>query len=175
MYEQYNTGPSNSLSVMILAGLAGGFAEILWIGAISPMMAFDGAAVAREITASLVPGLRESTYSIFTGIGIHLVLSVLLAVIYFYTINRLTINRFGLTGQLISGILTLVVIWAVNFFVVLPLLNPAFVELLAYGPSLISKILFAVAMVLVITYHKKIQYAHETGGTIKFKPVITSS
>jgi hypothetical protein len=36
-------------------------------------------------------------------------------------------------------------VWAVNFFVVLPQVNPAFVHLPPYGVTLISKLLFGLA------------------------------
>jgi hypothetical protein len=36
-------------------------------------------------------------------------------------------------------------VWAVNFFVVLPLLSPAFISLVPYPVSLISKVLFGLA------------------------------
>ncbi|QLP97616.1 MAG: hypothetical protein HZY79_09735 [Rhodoblastus sp.] len=40
---------------------------------------------------------------------------------------------------------TLIAIWAVNFFVVLPVWNPEFVTIVPYGVSLMSKALFGVA------------------------------
>jgi hypothetical protein len=36
-------------------------------------------------------------------------------------------------------------VWAVNFFVVLPVINPQFVDLVPYAISLVSKVLFGVA------------------------------
>jgi hypothetical protein len=44
----------------------------------------------------------------------------------------------------------LVIVWAVNFFLVLPALNPAFVTLLPYGVTLFSKVLFGIAMGWVV-------------------------
>ena len=39
----------------------------------------------------------------------------------------------------------LVSVWAVNFFVVLPIISPAFVHLAPYPVSLMSKVLFGLA------------------------------
>ena len=39
----------------------------------------------------------------------------------------------------------LVSVWAVNFFVVLPTISPAFVHLAPYSVSLMSKVLFGLA------------------------------
>jgi hypothetical protein len=41
-------------------------------------------------------------------------------------------------------------VWVLNFFLVLPWLNPAFVALLPYGVTLVSKLLFGLAMGLTL-------------------------
>ena len=45
---------------------------------------------------------------------------------------------------------SLAVVWLVNFTVVLPALNPAFVTLLPLWATLISKLLFGAAMTVVL-------------------------
>ena len=170
MKGQHSISSTNTLAIIILAGLAGGLAEIIWIGAISSSMTFSATAVAREITASIFPSLRDSAYSPLIGIGIHLVLSIILATAYIFVIKHLAIYRFGLTVNLIAGVLTLVAVWLINFLVILPLLNPLFIALVSYGPSLISKIFFAVAMVLMINYHKEIINAREIKAAEKLRP-----
>ena len=44
----------------------------------------------------------------------------------------------------------LIAVWAVNFLVVLPHINPEFVHLLPYSVTLLSKLLFAVAATTVL-------------------------
>jgi hypothetical protein len=46
----------------------------------------------------------------------------------------------------------LVAVWATNFFLVLPALNPGFVDLVPYGASLTSKVLFGVAAAFVLHF-----------------------
>ena len=41
-------------------------------------------------------------------------------------------------------------VWAVNFFVVLPIVSPAFVHIVPYAVSLTSKLLFGVAAAEVV-------------------------
>jgi hypothetical protein len=41
-------------------------------------------------------------------------------------------------------------VWAVNFFVVLPLVSPAFVHIVPYAVSLTSKLLFGVAAAEIV-------------------------
>jgi len=43
----------------------------------------------------------------------------------------------------------LVLVWTMNFLVILPVVNPAFVTIVPYGASLTSKVLFGVAAALV--------------------------
>jgi hypothetical protein len=46
-------------------------------------------------------------------------------------------------------------VWAINFFVVLPLISPAFVTLVPYPVSLVSKLLFGVAAAAVLRHHAR--------------------
>ena len=51
-----------------------------------------------------------------------------------------------------SAAVTLALVWLMNFFVVLPALNPAFTELLPYPLTFASKLLFAIAMAGMLQY-----------------------
>jgi hypothetical protein len=56
----------------------------------------------------------------------------------------------GSLGEYASMVLALVGVWAVNFLVVLPRISPAFVDLVPYQVSLLSKILFGWAAASVL-------------------------
>ena len=43
-------------------------------------------------------------------------------------------------------------VWAINFFVVLPIVSPAFVHVVPYAVSLTSKLLFGVAAAAVLRW-----------------------
>jgi len=45
-----------------------------------------------------------------------------------------------------TAAVSLTLVWAINFFVVLPVLNPAFITLMPFGITLASKVLFGIAM-----------------------------
>lgn len=113
--------------LVVLAGLAGGLAEIAWVAAWCGAHGADGWQVARAVTAALSPALGESPLAAPLGVLAHFGLSVLLAAAF------------------VRGV------WAVNFFLVLPALDPAFVRLLPYPVTLVSKLLFGAAMALVLT------------------------
>jgi hypothetical protein len=137
---------------ILLAGMAGGVAEIVWFMAIGLLLSLNVHDVAAGITSSISPGWGSSPYAAFTGILIHLFLSVLLAAAYIATLGRWSISRFGLSGQLLIGMSALALVWAINYLVILPVVNPSFIELSTYGLSLPSKVLFGISMALTFNY-----------------------
>lgn len=137
---------------ILLAGMAGGMAEIVWFGLVGLLLSMNVQDVAAGITASVSPDWGASPYAAFTGVLIHLFLSVALAAVYIATLGRWSISRFGLAGQLLIGMSALVLVWAMNYLVILPVLNPSFIELSTYGLSLPSKALFGITMALTFNY-----------------------
>jgi hypothetical protein len=55
-------------------------------------------------------------------------------------------NRQGPTTRLAAAVMALILVWALNFFIILPGLNASFVTLMPYTVTLFSKILFGLAM-----------------------------
>jgi len=134
---------------VLLAGLAGGLAEIIWVSFYSATSSVSAAEVARQVTATLLPSLGGSALAPILGIAIHLLLSACLAAGFAAVLLRPVLRRFGIAGLFVSAPLTLALIWAVNFFVLLPWLNPVFPRLLPYAVTLASKLLFGMAMAAV--------------------------
>jgi hypothetical protein len=140
---------AETLLVGMLAGIAGGLAEVGWI-------AFYGAAtgaptdlVAQGVVRSMFPVFGASHSSVWLGILIHLALAIALALGLIFVI-RLLLPRSD-TGYYETAVvlLALVAVWAVNFFIVLPYINPDFVGLLPYGVTLVSKLLFGLSAATV--------------------------
>ncbi len=136
-----------SFHMGVLAGLAGGFAEVLWIWAYGVMSGTDPGLVARGV--SEVFGAGETIAPLALGIVIHMTLAVVLGVVLVLALwpahaypRRSLVGYAGMT-------LALVAVWAVNFLVVLPRISPAFVELVPYQVSLLPKILFGLAAAAV--------------------------
>lgn len=130
-------------TTIVLAGLAGGFAEMLWVtiyGALSPVSA---AAMAREVTASVFPGAASAPGGLALGIGIHLTLSIALAFAFFALLRNFL---HGDTGIIVIAVGALVALWAFNFLVLLPVVNPRFPTLMPSAVTLLSKALFGAAM-----------------------------
>jgi len=155
-----NRGMLPTTKQILLAGLCGGLAEIIWIASYSYLGPGNGEEIAREITASLLPGMANLSPAPLLGIAIHLVLSLALSLTFVGIVWVPTIKRFGQPGILIVALAVLSFVWAINFLVVLPILNPVFVTLLPDSVTLFSKMLFGVAMALSLL--KMDQQEHRT-------------
>lgn len=61
-------------------------------------------------------------------------------------------RKLRLAPALLVAVAALSGVWGINFFVVLPTLNPVFITLMPYGITLISKMLFGIAMAWGLAY-----------------------
>lgn len=132
--------------LIALAGLAGGLAEIFWIGVYSTMTQVGGLEISRQITATLIPEWAGLLIAPVLGVAIHLVLSVILAFICCSVFIEPLARRFGHTWILPGSVFLLASVWLINFMVLLPVINPAFVTLMPFLITLASKMLFGWAM-----------------------------
>lgn len=137
------------VGVTVAAGLAGGAAEVLWVAAYSMVVGPDVSVVARQVTASVWPALADASGAAWLGLGIHLGLSLLLAAGFVRVAGRLLVHR-PVAMVFATAAAALAAVWAVNFLLILPVLNPAFVELLPYSVTFASKLLFSAAMAGVL-------------------------
>lgn len=131
-----------ALAIGALAGFAGGLAEIVWVTLYGAVTGTPVAPVARGVAISLFPALTAIPWSVTLGILIHMGLAIglgmALALAFRFASRGFRIGEsvFGLTLLALAGV------WAVNFLIVLPRINPAFVHLLPYAVTLFSKLLF---------------------------------
>jgi hypothetical protein len=129
----------------LLAGAAGGLAEIIWISLYASATGGDPALLARGVTtASGVTALLPFAPATL-GVTVHMSLAVLLGVALAGLWQALAPRLRGVSGLYAALFMVLAAIWAMNFFVILPLISPAFVLLVPYSVSLMSKLLFAAA------------------------------
>lgn len=155
MKNKYLHNDLNSFSFkIILAGMVGGMMEIGWISIYSTFTSVSAVNVARQISATVLPFTADSSYAPMLGVVIHLVLSLVLALFFYTIILKPMVRRNSASGIMLSSFMTLGIVWAINFFIVLPVLNPLFISLMPYIVTLISKLLFGAAMggVLVNNY-----------------------
>ena len=125
-----------------LAGLAGGLAEIVWIWTYAALTNSDASILARSVTDTMQ--FRQSISPVLSGVGIHMALAVFLGIAVAIAMRSAADDLQGI--RLYAAVTAaLVVVWAVNFFVVLPIINPQFVAVVPYTVSFVSKVLFGVA------------------------------
>jgi hypothetical protein len=141
---------SEGWELLALAGLCGGIAEVIWIGIYSAFAPVDITDIARQVTASLLPQWAYEPQAPALGLVIHLTLSVLLGIGFGWAVWAPFRRFLPAAGSVVLATATLMGVWAINFFVVLPLLNPVFVGLLPYTVTLLSKVLFGITMALAL-------------------------
>ena len=132
-----------------IAGFIGGIIEVAWIGLYQHLAGHETAAVARGVTQSLIPNLATVPEAVPLGVSIHMALAVILGMAIAIFVRKLLPRIVGTAMEPVVVVSMLVGVWAMNFFVVLPTINPTFVELVPYGASLMSKVLFGFAAALV--------------------------
>ena len=140
--------------IVIIAGLAGGMMEVLWVSLYSSYSSVSAAEIAGQVTASLMPFASGSILAPGLGLVIHLLLSLVLALLFIAIVLKPVFARYGKPGIMISSLIALALVWKINFFIVLPLLNSSFISLMPLLVTFISKLLFGVAMgwVLIKAY-----------------------
>jgi hypothetical protein len=129
-----------------VAGTAGGAMEVLWIGAAAAVLGVEGSQVARAVAATVIPASSGLALAPWLGLAVHFLLSVALAAVFM----RMVGNRLRGAVLIVAAMSALALVWAVNFFVLLPALNPALPELLPHPVTLTSKLLFGLAMALAL-------------------------
>ncbi len=140
----------NRWRLTLLTGIAGGMAEIIWLAVYSMWQGTDGWQVARGVTAALVPTLETASVAVPFGIAIHMLLSILLAAVLLPLFALLWRRYHGAGITLVVALAALALVWVTNFFILLPVVAPAFLLLLPTPVTLMSKLLFGFAMALVL-------------------------
>jgi hypothetical protein len=129
----------------IVAGAAGGFAEIAWVTLFAEATGADPATVARGVTTAAGVSALFPAEPVALGVTVHMALAVTLGIALSFGWRTLSSHRLGIAGLYPFMLVALIGVWAVNFFMVLPGISPAFIHLVPYPVSLMSKILFGLA------------------------------
>jgi len=133
----------------VIAGAAGGLAEVVWVSVYAALTGVDPASVARAVTtaagvARLLPAAPATL-----GIAVHMGLALLLGIALASVWERVRRHAPAMSPYGIA-IPALVAVWAFNFFVLLPVIDAGFVQVLPYMVSLASKLLFGLAAAEVL-------------------------
>ena len=134
------------LRAALFAGLAGGTAEVLWVAAYATATGADALPIAREVAASVIPGLGALAAAPLVGFGIHFALSAALAIAFVSALWRACGGRPAPAVIAVAAVSVLALVWSGNFLLLLPSLNPAFLEQMPRAATFASKLLFGLTM-----------------------------
>src|SRR5689334_1046355 len=73
---------------MLVAGLVGGLAEVLWVSLYAAFTPADSAVVAREVTETVFGAGAGGAYAPMLGVGLHMLLSIALAAMFTVVVWR---------------------------------------------------------------------------------------
>ena len=144
------TGVYRIAATGLAAGLAGGLAEIGWIGLYDLAGGVSSRAVAGEIARTL--GLGGSTWmpAAATGVLIHMLAAVVLGIVLAAALH-LPRTRIAIPAVEVMVVVSfLALIWGFNFHLLGPDVAPGFVALLPDSVSLVSKLLFGLSAAAVL-------------------------
>lgn len=144
--------PISLWQLVFIASLAGGLAEVIWVSLYAATTSLTAATIAREVAASLLPAYAAGVTGVWLGIVIHMLLAVALGYVFAYVFWKPFARPRGIVVTLVVSVLTLASVWAMNFFIVLPVLNPTFITLMPYPVTFASKMLFALAMAVTLAW-----------------------
>jgi hypothetical protein len=128
----------------VIAGAAGGLAEMAWVTLYGGATGANPAALARGVTTAARVSALFPAAPVALGATLHMTLAVALGIALAFVWRTLSAYRL-VVSPFPFMVAALVGIWAVNFFVVLPIVSPAFIHLVPYSVSLMSKVLFGLA------------------------------
>lgn len=137
----------------LIAGTAGGLAEIAWVTLYAGATGGDAAVLARGVTSAAGLSALLPAHPIGLGITVHMVLAMTLGLALAVAGETLQRRRDDSLNPYPFTLAVLGAVWAINFFVVLPVVSPAFVHLVPYAVSLTSKLLFGVAAAAALSTH----------------------
>jgi hypothetical protein len=144
---------ANRLATMrtgVIAGAAGGLAEIAWVTLYAAITGTDPAVVARGVTTAAGLNAFLPNMPVTIGIGVHMTLAVLLGIALTAIWKSSIAKESRSTNPYPFMLSVLLDVWVINFMVVLPLVSSSFVHLLPYAVSLTSKLLFGVAAAEIV-------------------------
>ena len=129
----------------VVAGVAGGLAEIAWVTLYAAATSADPATVASGVTTAAGLSALFPAAPVAVGVTVHMALAVTLGIALSFGWRALSSHRLDAVGPFPFMLAALVGVWAINFFAVLPIISPAFIHLAPYPVSLMSKVLYGLA------------------------------
>src|SRR5271154_4265465 len=105
--------PRSPILLGAIAGLAGGIAEVVWVGLYCTVAGGNGFDIARQVAGTLAPVMSQAPYAPAVGLAIHFSLSILVGIALVRPLMAVIQGMSAALEPISLGLLAL--IWAVNF------------------------------------------------------------
>lgn len=131
------------------AGLAGGLAEVVFMSLYSAISGMSGETVLSLITYTFSGSeFSFGQLGAASGLAIHLLLSAAIGFVFGASMYAMRggADRPSYGRVAVSGAVVLVGIWAFNFFLLLPQINPLFVSYVPLTAAFLSKLMFGLSL-----------------------------
>ncbi len=140
--SKYPRGLGAHLKAGALAGIAGGVVEVIFMAIYCSLSGKNGMEILRYVAYTFYNG------GALSGLFIHLVLSLLIGLVFglvVYSARHVGVHaRYPVIAAV--GVVMLVIVWAFNFFVLLPSINPEFVAFVPLEAAFFSKLSFGLTL-----------------------------
>lgn len=151
----------------LVAGAAGGLAEIGWVTLYAGVTGGDAAVLAQGVTSAAGVSALLPSSPVMLGIIVHMSLAVMVGLLLAFAWRELREQWPSLRNPYPLALAALAGIWVLNFFIVLPIVSPAFVHLVPYFVSLTSKLLFGVAAAAALQWQTASKFDGSNPSRIK--------
>jgi hypothetical protein len=140
----------STLRTGLVAGFIGSLAEVGWVSLYADVTGEDTREFVRGMTtAAGVRALLPAHSPAIVAIGVNLAFDLVLGVVLAFAWHAVRANR-KWTSPFPFMLAAMACVWAINFFVVLPIASPGLNHIVPYTVSLISALLFGVAVAAVV-------------------------
>ena len=143
----------------IIAGAAGGLAEIAWVTLYAGATGGNAAVLARGVTSAAGVSALLPQSPVALGVAVHMTLAVALGVTLAYAWRMVRTHKMAVSGPYPFMLAALASVWATNFFIILPVVSPAFIHMVPYAVSLTSKLLFGLAAAAALQWRTSDEFA----------------
>jgi hypothetical protein len=150
------------ISIGLLVGLVGGLAEVAVVSSYEAATGGSVMGVAKGISSAF--GLVSAPVS--AGLALHMLLAAGLGIVLVAGLRAAP--GWARAYRAVPFMLgSLAAVWAINFFLVLPVISPAFVHLLPLAVTLGSKLAFGAAAAIVLN--------RQAGLSVLLQPVFRAA
>ncbi|MEX2615205.1 MAG: hypothetical protein WD767_03825 [Alphaproteobacteria bacterium] len=161
--HRYKAWVSGSLAVLLICNV-----EMIWVTIYHSVSGGDAAAIARGVTKALFIVRLPAELAFPLGVAAETGLAILFGSTVYYAVSLLPRRTVSTVSRSVIAVALLVFIWIMNFYIALPLINPAVDATIPHALSLTFYAFFGSVAVLAIRFFDASRHdrtiTHETAA-----------